>query len=133
MAMSTSLEDDVQRTWLGADKYNYCPVPGTESHMRASEQAHARNARFVIDAPVQYCETMSLTTYYLASLMWSLMVITGCGGTECARALAACTLPTPHEGCCIYGTRGCARCALVPCGNLRMREREGCGTLVHAI
>ena len=34
--------------------------------------------------PLIGCESMSVTTFYAASAMWSLMVVTGTGGTECA-------------------------------------------------
>lgn len=69
MALQASLHPDPQRTFMGENYYNLC-VPSAPG---------ATPDQF---GPLAGCEGLSLGTFYMSSFSWSIMVITGTGGTD---------------------------------------------------
>ena len=66
IALQASLHSDPQSTWLGEDYYNFCKPLGNNS----------------VAGPLLGCEGLDLGAYYLGAFSWSIMVITGTGGTD---------------------------------------------------
>ena len=69
--MSTALHEDPQKTWIGESRYAYC-LPSDE-HADDSGQ---------MPGGLRACPELSLGSFYIACFTWSLMVITGTGGTD---------------------------------------------------
>ena len=66
IALDASMHSSVQQTWMGADMYNLCDPNGSDA----------------MPGHLEGCEHLDISSWYLASIAWSLMIITGTGGTD---------------------------------------------------
>lgn len=97
MALQASLHQSPQETWLGSMRYEFCEdgVPGHAEAVNSTGSQLAVNytGSQIYGQPVpgeaapsatgiEDCDMMDVGTYYLASFSWSIMVITGTGGTD---------------------------------------------------
>ena len=96
IGIQTSLHEKVGSTWLGPDRYDYCsqlsdlvgPAASVAATTTADELAQLNEAGDGLGAaaawnvPLAECASMGLFSYYVASLTWALMLITGTGGTD---------------------------------------------------
>ena len=74
IALQATLHSNVDDTWLGADKYNLC---GSQS---GSVGSSVTTSTSVV---LEGCDaSFGVGAFYMASLSWSMMVITGTGGTD---------------------------------------------------
>jgi len=73
MALQTSMHGSPQDTWISEDRYNFC-----------EEDATTDSAALVAssDVSVNGCESLTIGRWYIASFTWSIMIITGTGGTD---------------------------------------------------
>ena len=69
IALGASMHVDVDSTWVGSQLYGLCN-PDVDT------------TRLVRPGPLAGCESLSTERFYLAALSWSVMIITGTGGTD---------------------------------------------------
>jgi hypothetical protein len=68
-ALQASLHVDINQTWMGEELYAIC----TENFT---------NQKRVGNSGLVGCEHLAIDEWYLASFSWSVMIITGTGGTD---------------------------------------------------
>jgi hypothetical protein len=73
IGLQTMLHADVPQTWLGPHAYNYCPTLSAAA-VNASSSS--------VDAYFTSCPSLDPATFYLASLTWAMLLISGTGGTD---------------------------------------------------
>ena len=74
MALEASLHDSPEPTWLGSERYGYCKDPV----MPSASVTPSTSAGLSIAG----CGDVNPGSLYLGAFSWSLMVITGTGGTD---------------------------------------------------
>jgi len=74
MALEASLHDSPESTWLGSERYGYCKDPVVPS----ASMTPTTSAGLSIHG----CGGADPGSLYLGAFSWSLMVITGTGGTD---------------------------------------------------
>ena len=75
IGIQTALHASPSETWLGPSRYNYCDAVDLSTATQASSVLGSW------EAPLARCQ-IKLGSWYLASLTWALMLITGTGGTD---------------------------------------------------
>lgn len=75
MGMSTALHEDPQDTWIGMNRFAYC-TPADAPDNVPDDAAHP------LPGGLRLCPDLSLGSFYIACFSWSLMVLTGTGGTD---------------------------------------------------
>jgi len=90
MALEASMHDSPQDTWLGVRRYEFCDVLSDLSALNAP--ATPPSPPGVIGAGIASvthggsglaeCSNLGISSWYLAAFSWSIMVITGTGGTD---------------------------------------------------
>eukprot|EP00325_Prymnesiales_sp_UTEX-LB-985_P016985 CAMPEP_0174756766 /NCGR_PEP_ID=MMETSP1094-20130205/106921_1 /TAXON_ID=156173 /ORGANISM="Chrysochromulina brevifilum, Strain UTEX LB 985" /LENGTH=792 /DNA_ID=CAMNT_0015962677 /DNA_START=21 /DNA_END=2399 /DNA_ORIENTATION=- len=99
-ALQASLHQSAQDTWLGEGLYHYCSVDEAEA---TRPRTMVAESGLIIPAPglppispspppptpkgilsfeEEKCSGISIAAWYLASFSWSVMIITGTGGTD---------------------------------------------------
>ena len=86
IALQASLQTNPLNSWLGPALYGFCEEPldqGSTSNYDEWLEMQSQNDALLAASPISCCAT-TLTAYswYLASLAWSIMVLTGTGGTD---------------------------------------------------
>jgi hypothetical protein len=76
MALQASLHPSPQLTWIGKMKYDFC-----DEYEVGSGRSNAITAESSAIA-VSGCATLDVGTWYWAAFSWSVLVITGTGGTD---------------------------------------------------
>ena len=79
IALQAQLHENIEHTWLGAEAYGLC-VPWTLTQGQQSSNPVVR--RVLQEQPLGACPNLSVSSLYLAAFSWSVMVITGTGGTD---------------------------------------------------
>ena len=69
IALQASLHADINETWMGEELYAICAKP-------------ASSATHLGSSGLPGCEHLSIDEWYLSSFSWSVMIITGTGGTD---------------------------------------------------
>jgi hypothetical protein len=72
IGLQTMLHADVPQTWLGPHAYNYCPTLSAAA-VNASSSS--------VDAYFTSCPSLDPATFYLASLTWAMLLISGTGAS----------------------------------------------------
>ena len=83
IGIQTALHRSPSDTWLGPSRYDYCDSWGvTTGGVTGAVEAEREASRIATwAAPLARCD-IRLGSWYLASLTWALMLITGTGGTD---------------------------------------------------
>ena len=84
-ALQASLHTSIQSTWLGPSMYAFCDEaePGPAVVERQPPPGLPTDQGAESHGPVLAgCSSLQLGSWYLASFSWSVMVITGVGGTD---------------------------------------------------
>ena len=91
-ALQAAMHESPSESWLGV--YGYCDGPGgqggpfappwVQTLLNASgvTRPTRRTIKGEYDAWTIECSGLTLSTWYIASLSWSIMIITGTGGTD---------------------------------------------------
>ena len=79
--LQASLHPHADQTWLGPRLYGFC-LGSTSADADADADGDVGNAEAPLGSVLRGCEGLGLGTQYLASFSWSVMVITGMGGTD---------------------------------------------------
>ena len=91
MALQASLQDTPHTSYLGPALYGFCRTSPSNltvqemSDMSPSdlEKALVERSQGGLDGPIPGCDTdLTAGSWYLASLAWSMMILTGTGGTD---------------------------------------------------
>lgn len=69
IALQVVLHDSPEQTWIGSERYRLCELNTTTPVQRSG-------------TVYEQCGNMGLGSYYLGAFSWSIMVITGTGGTD---------------------------------------------------
>ena len=79
MALEASMHDNPAATWLGESRYGFC-YPEVVALLVNSTGLTSTVTN--LETGLDDCRAMSVGSFYLASFSWSIMVITGTGGTD---------------------------------------------------
>ena len=81
IALQASLHVTPDETWLGPKRYNLCNREGIPN--RGADAIEGRRLPAAeSELALPGCQAISLGNWYLASFSWSMLVITGSGGTD---------------------------------------------------
>jgi len=78
--LQATLHQHAEQTWLGSSLYGYCSAP--RSTTTTDDRTPPNTTTFSKSPVLPGCKGLTLGTQYLASFSWSVMVITGMGGTD---------------------------------------------------
>ena len=73
VALEASLHADIDTTWLGSDLYNFCT---------GSKPSDDGKTTALVDPSLPGCDELGTGDMFVAAYSWSLMLITGTGGTD---------------------------------------------------
>ena len=74
-ALQAAMTDNPESTWLGSAMYEYC-----DQSLLA--EAQSTPGASPVDSVLKGCAGLTIGSWYLASFSWSIMIITGTGGTS---------------------------------------------------
>ena len=99
-ALQAGLHEEVDQTWLGAQLYDLCDT-GAPLEAAVPEGS----------PPLPACPHLSIGSWYLASLSWAVLVITGCGGTDYYPSRASDTETAMVTALVLFGAFICSHAA----------------------
>jgi len=85
IALQASLHASIDQTWMGDQLYGLCGESDLHQNQRRIERFGANQTSLAVSmsvAPLPSCSSLGIGEWYVAALSWSVLVITGCGGTD---------------------------------------------------
>lgn len=130
MALEASLHESPQDTWLGVRRYSFCDdLEPVTLNVGDGDTVGTTLQGSISSTGITDCDMMGVGSWYLAAFSWSVMIITGTGGTDFyPSSVSDSEGPSPHAARCI----GPCACRQLPSRQSPYRH-AGSRTRVHSL